>query len=481
LHTATIKQLVPTKNTSGKVTMKFSILDFGAVGDGVNLDTQAIQAAIDKAEKNGGGQVVVPAGNVFLTGSIQVKANVELHLEKGATLLGSSNYEHYSQNHNIKQLTRGLVDEYVLPQRALIVGFQAHGFKMTGEGTLSGNADGFIETRGQYIHEMRSPENGRSQYLERPFTIFLIDSQNVSLTDFSLTDPAFWAIRVTGCNDLVIDNIKILTDLMVPNADGIDIDRCQRVRIANCYLETADDCISLKSCSGTASFGDVSDILIENCVMISTSGAITLGTESVGDIKKVLVRNCEVKKSHRGFAVRSREGGTISDVVFENSKLQTRAFSPMWWGHGEALHVTAFAWNTKENLNEGNPERLLPGKVRNITFRNLEVDSEAGILNWAASADLVDGVSYENIQLSIGTRSKWPHRIDLRPNDLEPMIERPHNAFEAVRINNLSVDNLSVQWDLESREEYGQLIYQLDCPNYKQGLVLEKTAKQNGN
>ena len=455
--------------------MNFSLLDYGAVGDGLTLDTGALQAAIDSAHQKGGGRVVIPTGNTFLVGSFEVKSNVELHIEKGATLLASSNYEDYKLEHNIKQLTDGLVDEYVLPQRALLVGYKAHGFKITGEGVLDGNADGFIETKGQYIHQMRAPVNGRSQYLERPFTIFLIDCQNVELTEFTLSNPAFWAIRTTGCDDLVIDGIKILTDLMVPNADGIDIDRCERVRIVNCYLETADDCISLKSCSGTEIFGDVSDVVIENCVMISTSGAITLGTESAGDIKKVLVRNCDVQNSHRGFAVRAREGGTISDVVFEDSKLETRAFSPMWWGHGEALHVTAFAWNTEENLHDGNPERLLPGKVKNITFRNLQVDSEAGILNWAATSDLVDGITYENIELAIGTRSKWPHRVDLRPNDIEPMIDRPHNAFEAVKITNLKLENLSINWD-QSRASYGQSVYELDCPNFKQGLVLEHQA-----
>jgi hypothetical protein len=63
------------------------------------------------------------------------------------------------------------------------------------------------------------------------------------------------------------------------------------------------------------------------------------------------------------------------------------------------------------------------------------------IINWAESSDLVDGITYENIELAIGTRSKWPHRIDLRPNDIEPMIERPHNAFEAVKIANLKLKN----------------------------------------
>jgi polygalacturonase len=451
--------------------MELNITDFGATGDGKILDTASIQQAIDEAHRLGGGRVVVPTGKTFLSGSLELKENVELHLEPGSTLLASSNYDDYT--HNIEQLTSGAVNETVLPQRAFLVGFQAHNSSITGTGTISGNADGFILERGQYIHSMRAPEGGRSQYLERPFTIFIIESQNLTLKDFTLSDPAFWAIRTTGCNDLEINGIKIFTDLMVPNADGIDIDRCQRVRITNCELVTADDCISLKSCAGTSQYGNVSDVLIENCHMISTSGAITLGTESVGDILRVKVTKCVVERSHRGFAVRAREGGTISDVVFENSKVQTRAFSPMWWGHGEALHVTAFAWNEEGFLENGNPERLLEGKVSNISFKNLEVDSEAGILNWAARPELVNDVRYQNIKLKIGTRSKWPHRIDLRPNDILPVVERPHNAFEAVNVSNVSVTGLEVEWDNQSRNRYGDSIYTQNAPGFVADHVTE--------
>ncbi len=453
--------------------MDFSVLDYGAKADGKTLDTAAIQAAIDLAAAAGGGRVVFPSGSKFLSGSLEIKANVNLHFEKGSLLEASDSYPDYTPNHNIKSLTDGEVDEYVLPQRAFIVGYKANGCSITGEGTISGNADGFILERGQYIHVMRAPETGGSQYLERPFTIFLIDSKNVSLKDFTLKDPAFWAVRLTGCNDLEIDSIKILTDLMVPNADGIDIDRCQRVRIANCELVTADDCISLKSCSGTSQYGDVADIEIENCYMVSTSGAITLGTETVGDIRNVRVSGCTVERSHRGFAVRAREGGLISDVVFENSKVSTRAFSPLWWGHGEALHVTAFAWNEPGLVGDGNPERSLPGKVRNVVFRDLEVESEAGILNWAADPSLIQNILYQNVILSIGTQSKWNHRIDLKPNDLLPVVERPHNAFEAVNVSDIEVDNLKIVWDKESRGRYGNSLFVDSALGFKAKTINE--------
>jgi hypothetical protein len=454
--------------------MDLKITDFGAIGDGRTLDTVAIQAAIDQAHHAGGGKVVVPANKTFMAGSIELREDVELHIEAGATLLASSDYNDYT--HNISELTGGLVSETVLPQRSFIVGYRAHNSSITGGGNISGNADGFILQRGRYIHTMRSPEGGNNQYLERPFTIFMIESQNLVLTEFTLLDPAFWAIRTTGCNDLKIDAIKILTDLMVPNADGIDIDRCQRVRITNCDLVTADDCISLKSCAGTSQYGDVSDVVIENCRMVSTSGAITLGTESVGDIVRVRVSDCVIERSHRGFAVRAREGGSISDVVFENSKLETRAFSPMWWGHGEALHVTAFAWSSAEHLGDGNSERLLEGNIRNVTFRKLEVESEAGILNWAARPSLVSDIRYEDIKLKISSNSKWPHRIDLRPNDIQPTVDRPHNAFEAVNVSNIAIAGLDIEWEESSRKNYGVAVFTENSIGFTQSQVTETSS-----
>lgn len=446
--------------------MDFLVTEFGAVGDGKAMDTDAIQATIDRAHLEGGGRVVLSAGRKFLSGSLILKENVELHIDYGSTLQASSDYSDYPER-LISTLTDGQVDEYVLPQRAFIAAFQADSIKITGKGEINGNADGFIEARGEYIHQMRAPVNGKSQYLERPFTVFLIDCQGVELLDFTLRDPAFWALRTTGCHDLLIDSIKILTDLMVPNADGIDIDRCQRVVIQNCELVTADDCISLKSCSGTSQFGDVSDITIRNCNMISTSGAVTLGTESAGDIKNVLVTDCTVTKSHRGFAVRAREGGEISNVVFRDCRLETLTFSPAWWGHGEALHVTAFAWNELDNLQDGNPERLLPGRVTDIKFENLEVDTEAGILVWAQDDQLANSISFNSLKIKIGKKSKWPARIDLRPNDLTPVIDRSANAFELVNCKNVSIANSSVIWNQATREDYANLIFRQNVQNLK--------------
>jgi len=446
--------------------MKISIDDLGARNDGRFNNAAIIQEAIAKVAIAGGGQVIIPAGGVYLSGSISLKADVDLHLENGAVLRASSNYDDYTSEHNIKNLTEGTVDEFVLPQRAFISAYKAHNSRISGDGTIDGNSDNFIAERGQYIHKMRGPLGGRDQYLERPFTIFIIECSNLTIRDITIKDPAFWALRTTGCHGLLIDGIRILTDLMVPNADGVDIDRCQNVRIVNCEFITADDCISLKSCSQTAQYGDVANVLINNCIMTSTSGAITLGTESVGDIKNVLVSNCIVKDSHRGFAVRAREGGTISNVRFSNSIVHTRTFSDMWWGHGEALHVTAFSWDDPIQGTDGNIERTYEGFVRDIIFENITCQTEAGILNYAARPELIQGVTYRNVEVNIRKESKWDSRIDLRPNGIEPVLHRKHNGFEVINVSDLTMENCSVNWDPMTRAAYGDAVLQLNSPNF---------------
>jgi hypothetical protein len=131
----------------------------------------------------------------------------------------------------------------------------------------------------------------------------------------------------------------------------------------------------------------------------------------------------------------------------------------MWWGHGEALHVTAFAWNDPGKVGDGNPERALEGFVREIRFENLTIDSEAGILNWAARPELIEDIEYSGIQMKIGTRSKWDHRIDLRPNDIQNFVERAHNAVEAVNCTGVKFQSCEVVWDKSSREKYGELVH----------------------
>lgn len=454
----------------------FRIDDYGAVNDGVTLNTEAIAKAISAA-KEVKGRVVIPSGGTFLSGSILLEGSIELHLEEGAHLKASADYDDYLLEHQIPIITKGTVVEEVLPQRSFIAAFEADSIVISGKGMIDGNADAFIAERGRYIHSMRGPIGGKSQYLERPFTLFLIGCNRTVIKDVTIKDPAFWALRLTGCNDSVIRDISILTDLMVPNADGIDIDRCQNVEITDCTLITADDCISLKSCCGTSQYGAVRNIYIARCFMKSTSGAITLGTESVGLIENVIVTDCEVRDSHRGFAVRAREGGMISNVIFQDSIVETRTFSDHWWGHGEALHVTAFSWDDPEiewDESRGNKERQLEGRVAGITFSNLKVTSEAALLVWGARQDLIKDIEFRDVDVTMKKASKWDPRIDLRPNPIQDFVFGSPSAVTLRNAENVAFVHCSIDWDSGTRSAYAMA---LDIENIK-GLVTHELSYQ---
>jgi hypothetical protein len=130
----------------------------------------------------------------------------------------------------------------------------------------------------------------------------------------------------------------------------------------------------------------------------------------------------------------------------------------MWWGHGEALHVTAFSWDDPQKGTDGNIERTYEGFVRDITFENITCRTEAGVLNYAAHPGLIKGVIYRNVDVYMNKQSKWDSRIDLRPNGIESVLYRKHNAFEIFNTTDVAVDNCRVIWNENSRNLYADLV-----------------------
>ena len=324
---------------------------YGAVGDGKTNDVNAIQAAIDDCAGNGGGRVVLESGKTYYSDSVQLKKNVELHLQKGAVLKATSDINGYIRPCKmINDPKTALVGNPVTgkPSFVFVYGYEADGCSITGEGMIDGNCYAFVKRKDQYYVT--------GDFYPRPTTIYIENSNNISFRDITVTNAPFWTLHPAGCDDVLISHIRILNPLDVANSDGIDPDHCSNVRIIGCHVTCADDCICLKTSKGNAEYGPCENIVISDCTLTSTSAAIKIGTEGVGDFRNVVVSNCMISKSNRGLSIQIRDGGNVENVTFRDCTVETRRFCSDWWGTAEPITITCFRRD----------ENTVAGHIRNI-------------------------------------------------------------------------------------------------------------------
>jgi hypothetical protein len=389
----------------------YNILDYGARGDGKNNDAAAIQAAIDACTRAGGGRVVLPAGRIFLSGTIRLESNVDLHLERGATLLGSPHWEDYNVRLQVGALSGGTVDAGAPQSSMLITADGARHAAITGGGTIDGNGRAFVLADDGYIYRMPR---------ERPFTLFLRRCRSLTLRDVTVRDGALWTVRLSGCEDVLIHAIHIDNDLKLPNNDGIDLDRCRNVHISDCHIVSGDDCICLKCCQETTGMGPCENITVTGCTLTSTSSALILGAEVREPIRNVIFEACVIRASHRGLAVHLNEESDIENVLFSNMIVETRYFHDRWWGRGEPIYITAFPWTAGQAV----------GRVRRIRFKNVLCRSENGVYIHGWQAGLIDDILLEDVRVELDKWSRWPAgQADIRPNPGEGILQQPTAGF----------------------------------------------------
>lgn len=379
----------------------YNVNDFGAVGDGVTDDGRAIQKAIDVCCENGGGTVVLLSGYTYFSSSIQIKKGVDLHLQKGAVLKASDKIENYIRPcETINDPKTALVGNPVTgkPSFAFIYGYEADGCTVSGEGIIDANCYAYVERKDEYYVT--------GNFYPRPTVIYIEKSNHITVKDVTIKNAPFWTLHPAGCDDVLISQIRILNPLDVANSDGIDPDHCSNVRIVNCHIECADDCICLKTSKGNSEYGPCENIVISGCTLISTSAAIKIGTEGVGDFRNVIVDNCIISKSNRGLSIQIRDGGNVENVTYSNIIIETRRFCPDWWGTAEPIAITAFRRD----------ENTVCGHIKNVRFYNITCKGENGVLVHGTEDNMIEDVSFEKVRVTLEKTSKWDcGKYDLRP------------------------------------------------------------------
>ena len=295
----------------------YNALQQGAVGDGKTLNTKSLQSAIDALHAKGGGQLYFPAGR-YLTGSLQLKSNVTLYLEKEAVLLGSTSPYDYPGFSTEKELKVNN-DHF---DQALIYAEGAENIGITGEGCIDGQGRELALTIDSLHHTGELVDKHYNTYRKRPNTrpklLFMRNCRKVELRKTNFRSGAAWGLSFSLCADLTIDSLHV-ENRAYWNNDGIDISDCKEVRISNCFINSADDGICLKSHNRGAWNDRVS---ISNCHIISSASAIKFGTESLGGFKNVTIDNIRIKDTFRSaIAIESVDGAEIENVKLENIEI----------------------------------------------------------------------------------------------------------------------------------------------------------------
>ena len=416
----------------------YDVCRFGALGDGKTDDAVAIQQAIDRCSSEGGGRVLLPANHTFLAGPIELKSNVELHLQATATLLANPDESIYHLSAFGDNKGEGMMWIYAQ---------HAQNISITGMGTISGNGVAFMGAELDDSYELKPV----TTFDPRPHVITLTDVRNVVVRDVTIRDGAYWTLHLVGCDGAVIDGINLLNNLKIRNGDGIDLDHSRNVRIANCHITSGDDCICLKNRRETAQYGSCHDIVVTNCVMTSRSCAIKIGSENMDSIYNVLFDNCIIKASNRGLGIQNRDEGTVTDVVFSNIMLDCRLWSDVWWGKAEPIYVTSYPrangnhkdanWRFSKGQLEGRC-----GQVERIFFQNIVATSENGCFIGGDTDDKVRDIHLSNVTLFLKKSTTYQGGVyDKRPCRGEGFVTDKVYGLYVEKAAQVTADNFVVR------------------------------------
>jgi len=363
---------------------QLSVVTAGAIGDGLTLNTVAIQKAIDSLATNGGGTLVIPKGE-FLSGAIYLKPGVNLRLNPGAVLKGSTNIADYPE-----QMTR-IEGHFEVWIPALLNASNVDHLRITGEGTIAGGGQPFWD---EFWKARMANRLVTNLAVKRPRNIYIQDSKDVQVSGISLRESGFWNIHLFRCTDVLVKNVDIRTPLRSPSTDGIDVDACQKVAIKGCYISVDDDNIGLKGNKGTFALDDktvppVEHIRISGCTFGLGNSALTLGSENTR-VRDVVIEDCKLTGTNKNCVLKLKlrpdteqhyENITARNITVQNPNVQlvsiqgwTQFFdlqgkpAPSQWVSNVTLA------NITGTLHDfGRVDGPAKSTVDNLTFKNINI------------------------------------------------------------------------------------------------------------
>lgn len=343
----------------------FDVQQFGARGDGVTLDTHALQAAIDAAGKAGGGIVRLDAGHTYLSGTLHLRSGVTLHIPAGAALLGSAHRMEYTRAANRfpihdPKVTTNRPDYLRSGYLALVMAEHVHDISITGRGVINGQGLAVANDTARLLAEgvLSDPTwaTGRPAEINRPLVLLVTHSQNVRVTGITLRNSACYVQNYDHSQNVVVDGIQV-DSTAYWNNDGLQITDSSHVRVSNSFINSADDGIVLKSDDPK---GLTEDVVIDNDTVRSSANAFKVGTASKGIFRHIRVSGLRVYDTFRSaVALENVDGGILEDVVVDGVDARNT---------GNALFI---------RLGHRAKDRPI-GILRDVTIRNLRAQVPLG-------------------------------------------------------------------------------------------------------
>ena len=314
-----------------------NILDYGAVGDGVTLDTAAIQQAIDA-----GGMVCIPAGT-WRIGTLYLKSNGGLHLEHGAVLIASHDLDDYNKGDFCPQ--NWISEKEYQKGEHLIVAVEQENITIEGHGTIDGQGRHWMN-ESRMMKGCPFPENlDYAPQLHPSQMVYFCECRNVHITDICLTNSPYWHLFFHGCEDVLVRGTVIRGDRPRWTNDGIDIDCCARVTVSDCTIDVGDDALTLRGCGSQLLHRDAvcEQITVTNCVLRSARDfGIRIGVGE-GVIRNCVLSNLDIEAPNCagiGFMGRwhpdAKNATSIERLLFSNINVRGRRGLEMVVAEGDA-------------------------------------------------------------------------------------------------------------------------------------------------
>ncbi len=392
----------------------------GVSGDGSHIETAEIQKVINDATD--GDTILFPCGH-YVTGTLSLRSNITIILEKGAELIGSRNIEHYRDcgfyHNEMKQTT------------SLIYALDCENICIKGEGKIQLNGDAFMDFRKYIPSELGDApvslfeaEQMVVAVVKRPTQpIFFNNCKNIVINGIEIFNSPCWTLVFSNCENITVENIYMDNHNRIPNNDGIHCSASKNITVKNCTFLCGDDCFAATCITNWN--GICENIEISDCLMSSRSAAIRFG-HLESKVKNATIKNIKVIRSNRAVSIFTGDNGYVENIHFENIISDTKIHGGFWWGKGEPIVICA---------------KDATGTISDISFSDCLFTHESPAIICGSDGN-VNNISFNNCRFDVQkgeTHKYYLDKMDLQPN-VPFLTSAPYKLGEHMYVSDADVN-----------------------------------------